>query len=478
MMDFDDDDPEEPIAPLVTTTTTNEQLDKVVKETLSQTATETKPAEPAVSPVKREPAKKFDMSKLKEFKFIKTFKNNFHTSIDRSSILNYHPEQPIMSTRTQKPGINEVKPAPPRSQHQQQQDDEHEMNLFGPPVRTNMGAVEGPQVVRLGMLSKKTDSVDDGGNAYNIDEVENEMQMFAEATGMAMFDGLGGFPKIPEKLPQLLLQPVQPCFQPPSSPFQQQQQQQQPPQQQREPINDRLLYELNHIFEFPCCAYLLDKCMDGHKCRFNHALPDDYRVKAKLFSLPHDVLLSSYTFVEERHILFNKYFRVYCEVFGRRKMRKELICMIPDCEKPHRDVFCYHQIVEGLMFSELDRTTAVQIIIDKHQKRVFKTVDVLIELICKCGNDVPKFINDLQFFAGIDNYQIQNSSIERLIGIGQSTGNVELISFVTAQLLAADASKLSSANKDLIMQFLNMVNDMGIDPNFSELLMKIMHKLP
>jgi hypothetical protein len=103
MMDFDDDDPEEPIAPLVTTTTTNEQLDKVVKETLSQTATETKPAEPAVSPVKREPAKKFDMSKLKEFKFIKTFKNNFHTSIDRSSILNYHPEQPIMSTRTQKP---------------------------------------------------------------------------------------------------------------------------------------------------------------------------------------------------------------------------------------------------------------------------------------------------------------------------------------------------------------------------------------
>ncbi|XP_001649224.2 microtubule-associated protein futsch isoform X4 [Aedes aegypti] len=281
---------------------------------------------------------------------------------------------------------------------------------------------------------------------------------------------------------------IQPPLQPPVAPLAQPQVVSMPPSSSnQQPILSQMLSQMNQIsmqpsvpqatpFEpqraneqveiicsiFGCFDFLNDRCIKTH-CRYPHILPREEEVFQKLLMQSRDVIMASYRFVAGRDDLFIKYFPAYASVMGRNNMRHQLVNTITDCEQSKRPIQYYKYIVEGLKVSGTSAVQAVQLILEKHTKKSFNQINVLIELILDTGEGIPTFLRILEEFFHVKDYYYEIPSVNRLLEFSViSTLPInELATFVSKLILKVPAGAEQFVNTRMLLEFIQKVR---LDP--------------
>ncbi|XP_029732101.2 uncharacterized protein LOC109409561 isoform X1 [Aedes albopictus] len=214
---------------------------------------------------------------------------------------------------------------------------------------------------------------------------------------------------------------------------------------------------------FGCIDFLTDRCSKPH-CRYPHVLPSEEEIFQKLVTRSRDVIMMSYRFVSGRDDLFIKYFPVYAGVMGRNNMRHQLVNTIADCEHSKRPIQYYKYIVEGLKTSGTSAVQAVQLILEKHTKKSFNQINVLIELILDTGEGIPTFLRMLEEFFHVKDFYYDITSVNRLLEfcvLSSALPTNELATFVCKLILKVPAGGEHLVNTRVLLEFIQKVR---VDP--------------
>ncbi|XP_062560917.1 uncharacterized protein LOC134225129 isoform X2 [Armigeres subalbatus] len=216
---------------------------------------------------------------------------------------------------------------------------------------------------------------------------------------------------------------------------------------------------------FGCIDFLTDKCIKTH-CRYSHSLPREEDLFQKLSVQSRDAIMAAYRFVAGRDDIFVKYFPVFATVMGRNNMRHQLVNTIGDCEQSKRPIQYYRYIVEGLKISGTSPVQAVQIILEKHTKKSFHQINVLIELIIDTAEGIITFLRTLEEFSHVKDYHYEIVSINRLLEfcvISMSPVN-ELAAFVCKLMLRVSVGEEHLVNTRVLLEFIQKVR---LDPSLA-----------
>ncbi|XP_055643977.1 uncharacterized protein LOC129780086 isoform X2 [Toxorhynchites rutilus septentrionalis] len=218
---------------------------------------------------------------------------------------------------------------------------------------------------------------------------------------------------------------------------------------------------IGHLFG--CYSFLTDGCYKAH-CRYAHVLPKEEEVFQKLLCQNRDFIVKSYRFVASRDDLFVKYFPIYTRVMGRNHLRHQLVSTITDCEQSRRPLHYYRFVAEGLKISGTSPVEAVQIILDKHTKKNFHQISVLVELILETGNGIPTFLRWLEEFLNVKGYRYEIASINRLLDyfIISDRPLREMVKFLSQLVLRVTVGEESTINVRVLLEF---VKKIGQDPD-------------
>lgn len=218
-------------------------------------------------------------------------------------------------------------------------------------------------------------------------------------------------------------------------------------------------------FIFGCIDFLNGKCIKI-PCRYPHVLPSDEEVFQKLSTQSRDAIMMTYRFVVSRDDLFIRYFPVYASVMGRNNMRHQLVGAIPDCEQSKRPIQYYKHIVEGLKASGTNPVQAVQLILEKHTKKSFHQINVLIELILDTGEGIPTFLRTLEEFSHVKDFYYDITSVNRLLEfcVLSPVPISELATLVTKLILKVPAGDEQFVNTTRLLEFIQKA---GLDPGLT-----------
>lgn len=209
---------------------------------------------------------------------------------------------------------------------------------------------------------------------------------------------------------------------------------------------------------FGCIDFLSDKCIKTN-CRYSHNTPRDEEVFQKLSIQSRDAIMASYRFVASRDDLFVKYFPVYATVMGRNNMRHQLVNTISDCEQSKRPIQYYKYIVEGLKISGTSPVQAMQIILEKHTKKSFHQLNVLIDLILDTAEGITTFLRTLEEFFHVKDYHYEIASINRLLEFCVLSMPLasELAAFVCKLILQVSVGDEHLVNTRVLLEFIQKV---------------------
>ncbi|XP_065082845.1 uncharacterized protein LOC135705185 isoform X2 [Ochlerotatus camptorhynchus] len=218
-------------------------------------------------------------------------------------------------------------------------------------------------------------------------------------------------------------------------------------------------------FTFGCIDFLTNKCIRTH-CRYSHVVPKEEDVFQKLFIQNRDSIMAAYKFVAIRDDLFNKYFPVFATVMGRNNMRHQLVSTITDCEQPKRPIQYYKYIVEGLKMSGTSPVQAVQIVLDKHTKKNFHQINVLVDLILDTGDGIPTFLRTLEEFSNVKDYRFEIVYINRLLEFCNKVelSSNELAVFISKLVLNVPAGEEHLVSAGALIEFTGKVR---LDPELA-----------
>lgn len=211
-------------------------------------------------------------------------------------------------------------------------------------------------------------------------------------------------------------------------------------------------------FIFGCIDFLSNKCIQPH-CRYPHVAPTEEEVFQKLSRQNKESIMEAYRFVASRDNMFCKYFPVFALVMGNNNMRHQLASTIADCEQPKRPIQYYKYIVDGLKRSGISAVQAVQTVLEKHTKKSFLQINVLIELILDTGDGIPVFLRTLEEFSNVKDYRFEIVYINRLLELsnkGELWSN-ELAVFVSKLILNVPAGEERMVSTGALIGFTSKV---------------------
>ncbi|XP_055606075.1 uncharacterized protein LOC129754201 isoform X2 [Uranotaenia lowii] len=210
---------------------------------------------------------------------------------------------------------------------------------------------------------------------------------------------------------------------------------------------------------FGCYDFLSDQC-NKPNCKYDHYLASQDDVLRKLGTQNKDFIMCTYRFVASRDDLFIKYFPVFTSAMAQNNMRHQLVTTIPDCELPRRPIHYYRYIVEGLQLSGTNPVQAVQILIEKHVKKSFNQINVIIELVLETGaKGVVNFLRWLEEVLLVRDYKFETKSVNRLLGLCLEYDRPphEMIKLVVKLILRILPGEESSLDYNTLLTFVTKV---------------------
>ncbi|XP_055641177.1 uncharacterized protein LOC129778335 [Toxorhynchites rutilus septentrionalis] len=212
-----------------------------------------------------------------------------------------------------------------------------------------------------------------------------------------------------------------------------------------------------------CYDFLNGRCFKTH-CRYQHILPKEEELYQKLLGQNRDSIMATYRFIASRDDLFIKYFPMYANVMGRNNMRHQLVATIVDCEQSKRPLQYYRFIVEGLKISGTSPVQAVQIVLEKHTKKNYHQISVLIELIIETGDGISTFLRWLDEFLNVKGYSYDIPAINRLLEyfVTSERPPKEMTNFLTKLVLNVAVGEEHIVNVRSLLEF---VKKAGQDPD-------------
>lgn len=214
-----------------------------------------------------------------------------------------------------------------------------------------------------------------------------------------------------------------------------------------------------------CYDFLNNKCPKTN-CRFAHYLAKEEEVRHKLSGASRDIIISTYRFVASRDDLFVKYFPLYADAMGRNSMRHQLWETISDCEQSRRPIQYYRYVVEGLIMCGLTPVQAVQIIIDRHTKKNFHQINVIVDLIIDTGEGILTFLPWLEDILNVKEYRFAITAINWLLDfvVVYERPSIELAKFLSKLILQVTAGQECQVNTMMLLEF---VKKLQLDPEMA-----------
>lgn len=214
---------------------------------------------------------------------------------------------------------------------------------------------------------------------------------------------------------------------------------------------------LTSVFRNLCQKNLFRKCRGI--CSSSHELPDLKYIKERLSEMDaEDVRDLFYAEIEKNDRLLTKYFATFCEYFGTKKLKSDLIDMIPICTDPKRSKApsLMHHVFDALVTTGMSYSEALVRLLKSQKIINSKVITVLITLIVHKRNDeVTKFRTDLEMFC----QQLKESKmplnslfVDRFLEIGlKETRDINWYNFVTE--IVHNYSNLSRLDQNLLIAF-------------------------
>lgn len=120
-----------------------------------------------------------------------------------------------------------------------------------------------------------------------------------------------------------------------------------------------------------CLTYLSGACQIAYPCKYSHITLPERSLKANVANASDIEVIECYELSLQYMKLFRLYFRVFCEIFGLRKMQSKLVKMIGDFEVKGRPTECYKYIAKALESCGMDSVDVVKTIISNNKVRFF-----------------------------------------------------------------------------------------------------------
>lgn len=219
------------------------------------------------------------------------------------------------------------------------------------------------------------------------------------------------------------------------------------------------LYVAKRIFNGLCFEYNANNC-SKENCKYSHILPHPENVLQELLTQPIFVIECAYKYILATDKLFVTYFPIFCELFGRNQQVHSLIIMIRHCESINRPITYYKYIIDGLMLASLDRTRAVELLLQNMTSKSLKAYDVILDIILE--SDVTAFLPTIEMLLREPGYVFPIKHFNHLLEIAKNCRHSELVRIMLKGVTDAPTEYSTQLNVTKLTDFLQMVRELSV----------------
>ena len=209
------------------------------------------------------------------------------------------------------------------------------------------------------------------------------------------------------------------------------------------------------LFGKPCIKYLNNQCFSrSDKCMYEHSLPEFSVIRVQVSNWEIEPLQHIYrTFIARYLKPFEKYFAMFCEIFGEKKCEEQLLLMLRDCLK---NSFRYIKLVHNaLVTAGLSPIKALEKIINKLPNPSFETIDILIELMIETDL-VCHFINVIDLFSVRSGYRLSSAThMNNLMDVALKATTPRVYRIVSKILNNLSSDSLNEVSVETMERFLH-----------------------
>lgn len=217
-------------------------------------------------------------------------------------------------------------------------------------------------------------------------------------------------------------------------------------------------FEITNLFGFICYKFLADKCFEPN-CRALHQLRGLDIISISVSVLGNEVLNIAYRFIWRNYKLFKFYFPIFCEEYGRRKMRHKLLTMLRDCELQPNCKYFFKNIYVNLIGCGLSKVNACRLVLSRVKDKSHSAIDVLLELIIE--SDAHMFGSIIEQFSNVNGYKFSMKHINELATVCLRSGSSELVPALINCLIYVDKTDLRTLRSLELIQLLEVIKSGG-----------------
>lgn len=174
----------------------------------------------------------------------------------------------------------------------------------------------------------------------------------------------------------------------------------------------------SYIFKRTCRIYMNQGVCQDPVCSLQHVLPDHETVRKlldKMFENSVNTLYNEY--MCRNQMLFDEYFKDFCDYFGNRKNVEQLKKMVEDCVERKMETF-FIRIIDGFTLTGKSFTKALIEVIEAIACRRNRTSKEIIKLMLHTRNsNIKPFLKILDAISKQPNFKFQREWVNTLMGI-------------------------------------------------------------
>lgn len=216
--------------------------------------------------------------------------------------------------------------------------------------------------------------------------------------------------------------------------------------------------EITDLFGLICYKFLADMCFESN-CRASHQLLDLGIISISVRVLGNEVLNTAYRFIWRNYKLFKFYFPIFCEEYGRRKMRHKLLTMLRDCELQPKCKNFIKNIYANLIGCGLSKVNACRLVLNRAKDKSHSAIDVLLDLIIE--SDAHMFGSAIEKFSNVDGYKFSMKHINELATVCLRSGSSELVQALIKCLINVDQTDFLTLRSLDLIQLLEVIKSGG-----------------